>query len=200
MKVFFTCGKYLPDDIKERIQKVIESEEGEMFIRSRHSGDSNTSILTAEQILRENQKQIKSSDIVIAELSLNSMTVGFHVSSAIEARKPILFLFNFKELGHLPRASSSIPATIKALASSHYIIKEYSTSNLEKVVSKSLQEAKKMLDVKFNLIISAEINAFLEWCARERGDTKSEVTRVALEKYMREMSEYQDYLNENKRT
>src|SRR5438270_801954 len=62
--------------------------------------------------------------------------------------------------------------------------KTYSEKNLEEIIKQFLNDAKKLLDSKFILIIPPEIEQYLSWGSNKKGIRKAEIVRQAVEEFM----------------
>ncbi|KXK09749.1 MAG: hypothetical protein UZ20_WS6002000317 [candidate division WS6 bacterium OLB21] len=85
---------------------------------------------------------------------------------------------------------------IKASASSKLLtFAEYKdNTTIEKATVDFVYSVKSMLDTKFILIISPEIERYLEWVSDNRRMHKAQVVRRAVEDTMEKDKEYKDYL------
>lgn len=142
---------------------------------------------------KRNLNSIKLSDIVIAEISDMSSGVGFLIPIALSLRKPVLALYK--------EDSKDISATIMGSdkLSKGLFYKKYSSKTLKNVIQNFLNEAKDILDTKFILIISPEIDHYLEWAADFRRMHKAQIVRNAVEKEMENDEDYQNFLKEKEK-
>lgn len=132
---------------------------------------------------------IKNADIVIADITDSSGAVGFHVATALSEKKPVLVLRQKKE------RANRLPGPIIGNKSKLLRFAEY--TNLEertKAISDFLSWSKLKLDSKFILIISSEIDRYLEWSSQENRMHKAQIVRDAIEKVMNKDSEYKKYI------
>jgi hypothetical protein len=139
------------------------------------------------QTFKDLDKYLRNADILIADISLSSVGIGYEISQAIMMKKPVLVLkyqkSNFEPL-----------ATIEGNKSAYLRYKVYNESSIEYVLKNFLIEAKDKVNTKFILIIPAEIDRYLEWNVREKGVSKAEVTRLAVEKIMENDEAYARYM------
>lgn len=132
-------------------------------------------------------KYLKNSDVYIAEISKPSVGIGYEISQAIAMKKPALVLCH--------KDSSFQPlATIEGNKSKYLRFEIYEEKNLEEIVNKFMKEAKQKVDTKFILIISPEIDRYLEWASENRRMHKAQVVRSAIEDLIEQDKEYQEYL------
>ncbi|MEI7578969.1 MAG: hypothetical protein WCJ58_02890 [bacterium] len=139
-----------------------------------------------EDVYHRNQELIKKTDILIAEVTDFSTGIGLLVGNALSQKKPVLALFN-------KNSKNVISVNLKSTAAHSKIFRyqEYSSEKeLEKVLDKFVQTAKKLLDTKFILIISPEIDRYLEWAGETKRMHKAQLVRTALEEAMKKDKEY----------
>ncbi len=140
---------------------------------------------------KRNTKSIKESDIVIAEVSASDSGVGYEIAYALNLRKPVLALYN--EKAGEPTAPPIQVGTQKLLT-----FEKYNEDNLKNKIDKFFKDIRNKLDTKFILIISPEIDSYLEWAGKSKRMHKAQIVRNSVEKEMENDEEYQGYLNQNK--
>lgn len=131
------------------------------------------------------QKALKDADVLVAEITESAAGTGYDIHTAVSLKKPVLVLRRKDEgrkLVHHP---------ITAGESKLLKYKEYKTiAEAEKYIQEFRDEAASMLDTKFILIISPEIDRYLEWAADYRRMHKAQIVRNAVEKKMGNDEEY----------
>lgn len=145
-----------------------------------------------EDTYKRNQKLLKNADFLIAEATDYSSGIGYLIASALNQKKPVLALHNTNrnaQPSNILKASSAS----KLLTFSEY----GDDKTLSQRTADFANKVKGMLDTKFILIISPEIERYLEWSSDTRRMHKAQVVRQAVEEAMDKDKEYQDYLNEN---
>jgi 2'-deoxynucleoside 5'-phosphate N-hydrolase len=180
MKVAIVGGKYDESQIKiyKEIKKILEDQginvDFSYFSTSVDQDDSNL-----EQTYQRNLKLIKNSDILIADTTIYSSGIGYLIASSLNLKKPVLALFD-SESG---KKSSNI---IKSSARSKLLtFKEYTNKELIDVINNFIRSAKNILDTKFILIISPEIDRYLEWASAQKRMHKAQIVREAVEEMMK---------------
>lgn len=139
------------------------------------------------------QRELKSSDFVIAEITQASSGIGFLISQAIMERKPTLVIMR--------NNTSRAPIPIQAKDSKLIYFRRYNdASELEEIAKSFLENVRQYIDRKFILIIPSEIDKYLEWSAYERRKHKSQIVREALETSIGKDSDYQEFLAEEAQT
>lgn len=134
---------------------------------------------------------IKNADFVVADTTEYSSGIGFLIGAAYNNRKPVLSLFD-KESGK--RASS----ILKSSSSGSKILRfeEYTAANLATILKGFVDDVKNLIDTKFILIISPEIDRYLQWASEERRMHKAQIVRNAVEDIMDRDKDYKQYLKD----
>ena len=149
-----------------------------------------------EQAKKEYQKiinSIKKSDFIVIETSVQASIIGFLMSTAINEKKPILALSDEK-LGKDSESFWNYAIKNKLLS-----CKTYSLKNINEVIAEFLNSVKKIIDTKFILIISPEIDSYLEWASDNRRMHKAQVVRRAVEEIMSLDKEYKKFITSTKK-
>ncbi len=133
------------------------------------------------------EKEIKFTDIVITEVTYADTKVGFEIARALNEKKIVIAL---EQEGKL---EAEIPS-IHGNKLTSLIKKTYTPSNVISVVEKSVDEAKSKLDTKFILIISSEIDRYLDWASGEKRMHKAQIVRNAVEEVLKKDPDYKKYL------
>ncbi len=132
-------------------------------------------------------KAIKDTDIIFTEISNADAKVGFDIAKAISEKKIVVAL---QKEDKKERMFSSIHGSNER----NLIIMKYTESNILDVVNQALEDAKSKLDTKFILIISPEIDRYLDWAAQTKRMHKAQIVRNAIENTLKRDKEYKTYL------
>jgi uncharacterized protein (DUF1786 family) len=133
-----------------------------------------------------NQKLIKNSDFIVADITEYSSGVGYLIANALHEKKQALVLFNKSNGEVFTNIIKSSAVKTKGL---HYV--EYKKEEeLDNIVKKYVQVVKQKLDTKFILIISPEIDKYLEWASDNRRMHKAQIVRDAVEEQMKKDKEW----------
>lgn len=198
MKIYYTYSERLPKTTVEKVVTALKQYGGSVSYRQRPKTYENFDFREAEEIYRANVKQIKSSDIVVADISYVSSGVGYEISLALDEKKPVIVMYNLREYSDGKEyLVKSVPVNLKGNTSKYLMLKEYDMNNLEKILQLALKDAKSLVDTKFILIIPSEIDRYLEWNVKEKGISKAEITRQSIEEVMHKDEAYLNYLKEN---
>lgn len=139
---------------------------------------------------KESEKAIRECDLVIVEVTYPSRRVGFEIARALDERKVVIAL-------NKKGSETESTATIAGNTAKNFLYREYDAQNVEEIMNEAITEAKNKLDTKFILIISPEIDKYLDWAADERRMHKAQIVRNAIEDVMKKDKEYNDFLEES---
>jgi predicted DNA-binding protein len=193
MRIYFTQSQRLPLGTFNQIVEQAESCGHKVTCRSRSNDAGEVTKESTRKTFLDNHKKIISADIIIAECSYHSNGLGFDIAYSLEHSIPVIVLINLEEDTQNPFHINHVLSSIEGNTSRFILPKEYTTKTLTNVLTKALDEAENLTATKFNLILPFKINRFLEWSAKKKGKTKSDVTREAIEKMMDESKEYKMY-------
>lgn len=141
----------------------------------------------AARLFTNSEKAIKDTDIVIAEVSNSDSKVGFEIARAFNEKKFVIALENVEK-------AEKVNPIIHGNKTKSLIHKKYSSTDIIAVIESSLKEAASKLDSKFILIISPEIDRYLDWASQTKRMHKAQIVRNALEQTMKKDREYRTYL------
>lgn len=186
MKVFFIGERRYDENIKmnKRIISLLEKQNFKVdksLIQTSHEED-NTNF---EKAYKRNLQSIKGCDFVVAEVSSKSSGLGFLLATAISNKKPVIALYNAK-------SDIKESVTLKGVSSTQYIPFKYDETTLDKILVKAISQVKQKLDTKFILIISPEIDRYLEWSSDYKRMHKAQIVREAVEDMMKKDKEWKE--------
>ncbi|MBN2015431.1 nucleoside 2-deoxyribosyltransferase [Candidatus Dojkabacteria bacterium] len=196
MKVYFTGSithKKENKDWYTRIIHILESNGHTLNKANLKVDPSQLKEYSENQIVKTYKnimKWIDEADVVIAELSKHSSGVGYEIAYALDQRKPVLAIYNKK----LTPSPVSIP--IRGNPSRYLVFKECDDKTLETTLKEFLRSSKQKLDTKFILIISPEIDRYLEWASDFKRMHKAQIVRNAVENDMNSDKDYRAFLKE----
>lgn len=143
------------------------------------------------ELFKKSEKAIREADIVLVDVTFPSNRLGFETARALDEKKVVIALSN--EDIDVPKA-----ATVAGNLSRYYKNVTYNNKNIKEVLTKAIEESKDKMDTKFILIISPEIDRYLEWAADYKRMHKAQIVRNAVEEQMEKDEEYQKFLQEHK--
>jgi nucleoside 2-deoxyribosyltransferase len=190
MKVFFIADRRAKDKMKvyNDIIKEIEKS-GSKVDRSWINRSSEEDSHDIENAYKRNMKSIKEADVVVAEVTELTSGVGFLISTALNQKKPVLALFN--------KANGGTPSnTLKGSNNKLMDYREYTVNDIPSQIKGFFAKVKGLLDTKFILIISPQIERYLEWSSDFRRMHKAQIVRQAVEDMMDKDREFKAFLKD----
>jgi len=126
--------------------------------------------------------KIKGVDVVVAEISYPSISVGYLVSLALDSGKPTVVLYSgTKE----PNILSTMESTDKL-----QLLKYKSLTDIRRYLLREVEDAKDQMDVRFNFFVSPKIVRFLDWIAKKRKMPRAVYLRRLIEADMKKNKDY----------
>jgi hypothetical protein len=122
---------------------------------------------------KDSAEAISRADVIVAETSIPSFSVGYQVASAVSMKKPVLVLN--REGVEKSFFASGIEVGIE--------YSKYTPETLQEILEKFLGEndiATK--DMRFNFFIDRPIYNYLRWSALKTGKTKAEILRELVQR------------------
>jgi len=203
MRVHFACSTSKLDKYKENYLNICKNIKKFGHIISRDWIDEAIKYyeqrkvdVDREEIYTKMVESILTSDVVVVEGTVSSLSVGHQITIALNKNKPVLFLVcqNGDEKAHF---SNSFIDGIKSplLTSSMYTLE-----NLEETMEDFFNKNKNGTTVKFNIVLTKEIDNYLDWASFAHKINKSEHVRKIIQKYMDEDdNRYRKYLAQLKK-
>ena len=190
MKIYFTVSlSQMDEDLRRncnRIIKYLKSQGHTVFPEEILEKDSNHYLSQSEKealrAQRELTKMKKLADLVLVEVSRQSLGIGQEISLALSLGKPVIALY---EEGHRPHV-------LRDEGGDLLVLSPYSNDSLEEVVAGALEYASSHQDVRFNFFISPAIGNYLDWISKEKKIPRSVYLRNLIEKDMEENEEYHE--------
>jgi len=121
---------------------------------------------------------INNIDILVADVSLPSSSVGYQIGLALSKRIPVLCLYS-EEFG-----GKEAPQVIQAINSPFLAISGYNSKNIQNVIRKFINNLPENKLIKFNFIITPKIAEYLDAGSRQQKVSKSDFLREIVEKAM----------------
>ena len=141
------------------------------------------------KLQEEGIRAVENCDVLIAEVSYPSGSVGFQIALALSLKKQVLCLYS-TEFGE-----KSPPQIIKARDSANIHIFSYDKKNLLEILEQFFKKYKGRKYIKFNFIISSEIEDYLNWISRNGELSKSRILRKkVIEDIVKKDKKYHEFL------
>lgn len=134
-------------------------------------------------------KRIKKAQLLIADISDPSVTIGALIEYAVSNNIPVLCLCNeaFKK---------DIPSLMKYYDAKLFTLALYNPENLENLLKNYFETFKKG-KVKFNVFIPLEMDSYMKWYSRKYHIAKSDFVRDLILEKIKTDKEYNEILPEN---
>ncbi|MBI3620252.1 hypothetical protein HY214_03875 [Candidatus Roizmanbacteria bacterium] len=118
---------------------------------------------------------LKTADVNIFECSFPSLGLGFQIEKSLEFNKPtiIIYLQNYT------------PFFLAGVKDEKLIFAKTTGKDVEKVLKKAFEEAKKRADKRFNFFISPYLLSYLNKVTKNQNITKSMFIRGLILEHMR---------------
>lgn len=123
---------------------------------------------------------VNKSDIVVVDVSLHSMSMGYIVNKGLEASKPVIALYK----------KGNDPYFFSGIEDQKLQIIAYDEDTLETVLLDALSRVASLVDVRFNFFVSPKILTYLDWVAQKRMIPRSVFLRDLIEKEMKKDKAY----------
>ncbi|PIR59672.1 MAG: hypothetical protein COU68_04305 [Candidatus Pacebacteria bacterium CG10_big_fil_rev_8_21_14_0_10_45_6] len=117
---------------------------------------------------------LKKADVLIAEISFHSLSMGYLVEKALGMNKPVIVLHQ----------KNLTPFFFTGIENERLQIVAYDQSNVFEVVKNSLEYALTKQDVRFDFFVSSKISQFLDLVARVKKVPRSVYLRTLIERDM----------------
>lgn len=166
----------IPFDWLDRVKR--------QFDRSLSEREEKKSVLQREGI-----KAIENCDALIAETSFPSSSVGYQIALALSLKKPVLCLYSLDFGNKVP------PQIINADESVNLSIKPYNKESTFNILKNYFESHKDREYIRFNFIISNDIEKYLNWISRYGELSKSRILREKIKKQIiNKDKDYQSFL------
>ncbi len=123
---------------------------------------------------------INQADVVLAEVSHQSTSVGHEITLALSKNKPVVAI----------SAKEEYPIIFKGIKNDRLQLIKYALDNLEKKLSAALKTASEVQDTRFNFFISPQHQNYLDWIAKNRKIPRSVFLRRLIDEHMKKNKDY----------
>lgn len=192
MKIYFTASVAAKDnfpDAKEIYEKIVSELKalGHQVIAEHVVGMDYQEIMDQDDDKRvmyykEMLSQINNADMVVAELTYSSASIGHEVTLAIEKNKPVLVLAK----------RDTTPRIFYALRDwDNLHITEYDkVEDLISILPDEIRQVKEGEDIRFNFLIPPSMVDYLEWVSKHRRVPKSVFIRNLIKRELESDEEF----------
>ena len=123
---------------------------------------------------------IKKADILVAEVSTQSISVGHELTEAMNLNKPVIVLY----------VGDRKPSMLFGSGYEKLQMIQYNENNYEELLSEAIEEARQHTDVRFNFFVSPKILTYLDFVAQKRMIPRSVFLRDLIEREMRKDKDF----------
>lgn len=182
MKIYFTASLRGKKEFGEQYQQIVQlltKISGKVFSDHILKNEFKQVEVESKVDARKNYEklllEIKKSDIVVAEVSAQSLSVGHELTEAMSLSKPVIVLYTGEHR----------PGLLFGSMYDKMQIIQYDLNNLEEKIRTAIEEALKHADVRFNFFVSPKILNYLDWVAQKRMIPRSVFLRSLIEHEMK---------------
>ncbi len=130
---------------------------------------------TAQGSYKEMVKKIKVADVVVFEITVPSLGIGYLVNLVLDMGKPVVLL----------HTKESSPYLFQFVRNEKLQIYEYDRGNIKKVLSSALEVAHESSSVRFTFFVTPKILQFFDWIAKKKKIPRAVYLRRLIEEAIR---------------
>lgn len=192
MRVFLTASTYGRQhylDVYQRITNLIKSE-GHTPIAHHLLENSHEEMITwTEQdrnlFYNDWLNELKQADVVFAEVSYTSTSVGYVVANVVNMGKPVIVFYNGDK-------EPNIFKTLEVINDKFTMVRYRHIDDLDREVPLMLRFASENQDTRFNFFVSPEIYNYLNYVSKSKKLPRSVFLRRLIDEDMAVDEEYQN--------
>lgn len=190
MKIFLSASIYGKQHLEDSCKKIVSLVEksGNTMVADHILKTTNEQMAAwnKEQDLEFHHKVmegIRSSDALFAEISHSSTSVGYLISLAAQAGKPVVCFYNGQQKPHL--------FTTLEESNDKFVVAEYkSLSDLDQLVPEMIDFVHEGQDTRFNFFVTPKHINYLNWVSKTRRIPRSVFLRKLIESEMRDNKDF----------
>lgn len=182
MKIYFTASLRGKKDFGENYVAIVKELTGLGHKVSSDQVINSEFLQVVSQTKIEAQKEyykliseIKKADVVVAEVSAQSLSVGHELTEAMTLNKPVVVLY----------VGDTRPGLLFGSMYDKMQIIQYDLIDLKEKLRLAVDDAMKHADVRFNFFVSPKILNYLDWVAQKRMVPRSVFLRNLIEREMK---------------
>jgi len=130
--------------------------------------------LTQSDLFRRTLENINKADVVVLEVSMPSLSMGYILQKSLDASKPVILLYK----------DGFDPFFAMGINHEKLQVIKYDDENLLHELKDALRIAQENSDVRFNFFISPAIGKYLDWISKAKKIPRSVYLRSLIEKDM----------------
>jgi len=186
MKIYFVASVSGKSKLLDEYQHIVE------YLKELgHQVEQNTLDATLDEIqgLSDTDKtnfykktvaQIQACDLVVAEASHASLSVGHEITLALEKSKPVVVLHNGSGATHL----------LEGMQSEKMVVMSYEPATLKNILAEAIDFAKDQTDTRFNFFIAPRHANYLDWISKQNKMPRSAYLRTLIKQDLQNNPDY----------
>ena len=189
MTVYFTASVSGKKDLMEQYKAIVNvlKTKGNEVISEHVLNVSPTDLNTETEEDRVSQnkqltKWLNQADIIVAEVSSPSVSVGYEIALGLDKSKPVFVVHQ----------ASTPPPALVGEKSERFLLSSYDLEDLKNTIQVSFDYLMDQVDTRFNFFISPKHQNYLDWISQNRKIPRSVFLRRLIEKHMEENEEYSE--------
>lgn len=196
MKVFFTCSTESIDKL-DKFYKAIRNEIIEFGHKitmdwidySINVAKRNIPDVSPSAFYKDIINAILIADVVIADATVESMSLGHQLTFALHKHKPLL-IFRYKKRNEKNKELFIEGSDFKDLA----VIEYENIDNITKNLRQFFKKYEKKSIRRFNLILTSTQDTYIRWVAHNFRKTKTEIIQEAIDHIAEKDAAYKKYI------
>lgn len=183
MKVFFVGSPRALKEYKKELHKIYHTIDSmghenlyHLIVETEHDSFYKKDKKEIDQHFIKITKALHKADIIIIEASIHSLAIGYLTRVGEELDKPVVVL-------HLPNCE---PFFFSGNTDERFFVAEYTYATIPRVLKEVFQYATEALDIRFNLFLSPQMNAYLKLVSKKQGLSRSVFMRQLLQEHMKQ--------------
>jgi hypothetical protein len=188
MKIYFTASSRGKKDYSENYRKIYDVIENlghenldDLIIQTVdenyfYSGSHDDQMKLFKQTL----VNIKSCDMVVLEVSVHSLSMGYVMHKALDMGKPVIALY----------LKGREPYFALGIENEKLQVVDYELNSIENILKSGLDYAEEQMDTRFNFFISPKIGTYLDWVSRKKRIPRAVYLRRLITEDMKKEKEY----------
>lgn len=121
--------------------------------------------------------RIRSSDLVVADISHPTANIGYEISYALSNNIPVIALYS------AAKGNKVFPLLI-GNQSELLNLCGYSNETMQRILKSEVEKIQDSKSIKFTILINEQIALYLDWISRKKGLTRSIFLKQLIENYM----------------
>ncbi len=121
--------------------------------------------------------RIRSSDIVVADISHPTANIGYEISYALSNNIPVLALYSESK-------GRKVFPLLVGNQSDLLCLREYDNKNISNILKEEMGKLEDSACIKFTIMINPQIASYLDWISEKNKLTRSAFIKKLIEDYM----------------